>query len=75
MVDLAVLHSYCLSLTIAGMNLLLEGLFEPLIKYKYSVAIFGQSFWDSPWKPQRMEVFFLSGIQCGISMVVVQCER
>ena len=38
-VELNLLCSSHLSLTVTGMNLLLEGLSEPSVKYKYSATI------------------------------------
>ena len=41
-IDLTLLHSSYSSLTVAGMNLLLEGLYEPSVKYKYPAVGYGQ---------------------------------
>ena len=41
-IDLTLLHNSCLSLTVVGMNLLLEGLSEPSFEYKCYVAVYGQ---------------------------------
>lgn len=41
-IDLTLLHNYRLSLTVGGMNLLIEELSESSIEYKCSVAVYGQ---------------------------------
>ena len=41
-IDLTMLRSSRLSLTVAEMNLLLEGLSNPSVEYKCSVAVYGQ---------------------------------
>ena len=41
-IDLTLLRSFRLSLTVAGKNILIEGLFEPSVKYKYVAAGYGQ---------------------------------
>ena len=38
--DLTLMCNSCMSLTIAGMNLLFEGLSEPFVKHKCYVAIY-----------------------------------
>ena len=39
--DLTLLHSSRLSLTVVGMNLLFEGLFEPSFEYECFVVVYG----------------------------------
>lgn len=41
-IDFSLLHNYLLSLTVGGMNLLIEELSESSIEYKCSVAVYGQ---------------------------------
>ena len=41
-VDLTLLRNSRLNLTVAGMNFLLEGLSEPLVKYKCFAAVYGK---------------------------------
>ena len=41
-IDLTLLHSSYSSLTVAGMNLLLEGLYEPSVKHECSATVYGQ---------------------------------
>ena len=41
-IDLTLLPSSYLSLTVVETNLLLEGLSEPSVKYKCSTAVYGQ---------------------------------
>ena len=54
-IDLTLLRNSRLSLTIARINLLLEELFEPYVKYGCSVAIYGE--WHCP-----LEAAMWSGI-------------